>query len=69
MKGGVNYERSDLEMMSSGKIDWPKLIADGERLGITVVQEESKLSGPKFERVRIWIHALRVRSDIMFLNA
>src|SRR5262245_58526506 len=32
--------RSDLEMMSSGKIDWPKLIADGERLGITVVQEE-----------------------------
>jgi len=32
--------RSDLEMMSSGKIDWPKLIADGEKLGITVVQEE-----------------------------
>jgi hypothetical protein len=32
--------RSDLEMMSSGKIDWPKLIADGERLGITVVQKE-----------------------------
>jgi tetratricopeptide (TPR) repeat protein len=32
--------RSDLKMMSSGKIDWPKLIADGERLGITVVQEE-----------------------------
>ena len=32
--------RSDLEMISSGKIDWPKLIADGERLGITVVQEE-----------------------------
>jgi len=32
--------RSDLEMMSSGKIDWPKLIGDGERLGITVVQEE-----------------------------
>ena len=32
--------RSDLEMMSGGKIDWPKLIADGERLGITVVQEE-----------------------------
>lgn len=32
--------RSDLEMMSSGKIDWPKLIADGERLGIAVVQEE-----------------------------
>ena len=32
--------RNDLEMMSSGKIDWPKLIADGERLGITVVQEE-----------------------------
>ena len=32
--------RSDLEMISSGKIDWPKLIADGERLGIAVVQEE-----------------------------
>src|SRR5215510_8388168 len=32
--------RSYLEMMSSGKIEWPKLIADGERLGITVVQEE-----------------------------
>ena len=27
-------------MISSGKIDWPKLIADGERLGITIVQEE-----------------------------
>ena len=32
--------KTDLEMMSSDKIDWPKLIADGERLGITVVQEE-----------------------------
>ena len=32
--------KTDLAMMSSGKIDWPKLIADGERLGIAVVQEE-----------------------------
>ena len=32
--------KTDLAMMSSGKIDWPKLIADGERLGIKVVQEE-----------------------------
>jgi hypothetical protein len=32
--------KTDLTMISSGKIDWPKLIADGERLGITVVQEE-----------------------------
>jgi hypothetical protein len=27
-------------MISSGKIDWPKLIADGERLEIAVEQEE-----------------------------
>jgi len=27
-------------MISSGNIDWPKLIADGERLGIAVEQEE-----------------------------
>ena len=32
--------KADLAMISSGKIDWPKLIADGERLGITVEQEE-----------------------------
>jgi tetratricopeptide (TPR) repeat protein len=32
--------KTDLAMMSSGKVDWPKLIADGERLGIAVVQEE-----------------------------
>jgi hypothetical protein len=32
--------KTDLAMMSSGKVDWPKLIADGERLGIKVVQEE-----------------------------
>jgi tetratricopeptide (TPR) repeat protein len=32
--------KTDLTMISSGKIDWPKLIADGERLGIKVVQEE-----------------------------
>src|SRR6266436_1625213 len=32
--------KADLAMISSGKIDWPKLIADGERLGIAVEQEE-----------------------------
>src|SRR6266478_9547181 len=32
--------KADLAMISSGKIDWPKLIADAERLGITVEQEE-----------------------------
>jgi tetratricopeptide (TPR) repeat protein len=32
--------KSDLAMISSGKIDWPKLIADGERLGIALEQEE-----------------------------
>jgi hypothetical protein len=32
--------KTDLTMISSGKIDWPKLIADGERLGIAVEQEE-----------------------------
>ena len=37
IRGGI---KTDLAMMSGGKIDWPKLIADGERLGIAVVQEE-----------------------------
>ena len=32
--------KADLAMISSGKIDWPKLIADGERLGIAIEQEE-----------------------------
>src|SRR6266404_9294292 len=32
--------KSDLAMISRGKIDWPKLIADGESLGIAVEQEE-----------------------------
>jgi tetratricopeptide (TPR) repeat protein len=32
--------KSDLAMISSGNIDWPKLIVDGERLGILVVQKE-----------------------------
>ena len=32
--------KSDLDMISSGKIDWPKLIANGERLGIRIEQEE-----------------------------
>jgi tetratricopeptide (TPR) repeat protein len=32
--------KSNLAMISSGKIDWPQLTADGERLGIGVEQEE-----------------------------
>jgi tetratricopeptide (TPR) repeat protein len=32
--------KSDLAMISSGKIDWPQLTADGERLGIGIEQEE-----------------------------
>ena len=32
--------KADLAMISSGKIDWPKLVADAERLGIAVEQEE-----------------------------
>src|SRR4029077_10860132 len=32
--------KSDLAMISSGKIDWHKLVADGERLGIAIEQEE-----------------------------
>jgi hypothetical protein len=32
--------KGDLAMISSGNVDWPKLIADGERLGIAVEQEE-----------------------------
>jgi len=37
IEGGI---KSDLAMISSGKIDWPQLIADGERLGIGIEQEE-----------------------------
>jgi tetratricopeptide (TPR) repeat protein len=32
--------KSDLAMISSGKIDWPRLITDGEALGIAIEQEE-----------------------------
>ena len=32
--------KTDLAMMSNGKIDWPKLIDNGERLGIAIEQEE-----------------------------
>jgi tetratricopeptide (TPR) repeat protein len=32
--------KTDLAMISSGKIDWPKLVAAGERLGIQVEQQE-----------------------------
>jgi tetratricopeptide (TPR) repeat protein len=32
--------KTDLAMISSGNIDWPRLIANGQRLGIAVEQEE-----------------------------
>ena len=32
--------KTDLAMISSGKIDWAQLIADGERLGIRIESEE-----------------------------
>jgi tetratricopeptide (TPR) repeat protein len=32
--------KSDLDMISSGKINWAQLIADGERLGIRIENEE-----------------------------
>jgi tetratricopeptide (TPR) repeat protein len=32
--------KTDLAMISSGKIDWAQLIADGERLGIRIENEE-----------------------------
>jgi len=32
--------KSNLDMISSGKIDWPQLVANGERLGIGIEQEE-----------------------------
>jgi hypothetical protein len=37
IRGGI---KSDLAMISSGKIDWPRLIADAEALGIGIEQEE-----------------------------
>jgi hypothetical protein len=37
IRGGI---KSDLAMISSGKIDWPQLVAGGEKLGIGIEQEE-----------------------------
>jgi len=37
IRGGI---KSDLAMISSGKIDWPQLVANGERLGIGIENEE-----------------------------
>jgi tetratricopeptide (TPR) repeat protein len=42
--------KTDLAMISSGNIDWPKLIADGERLGIRVEQEEQNYRTQNLER-------------------
>jgi tetratricopeptide (TPR) repeat protein len=38
--------RTDLNMISSSQIDWPKLIADGERLGLAIVQAEQNFRIP-----------------------
>jgi tetratricopeptide (TPR) repeat protein len=37
IRGGI---KSDLAMFSSNQINWPLLVADGERLGIGIEQEE-----------------------------
>jgi tetratricopeptide (TPR) repeat protein len=37
IRGGI---KSNLAMISSGKIDWPQLVSDGEKLGIGIEQEE-----------------------------
>ena len=38
--GGIRSGiKSDLAMISSGNIDWEKLIADGESLGITIERQ------------------------------
>jgi tetratricopeptide (TPR) repeat protein len=37
IRGGI---KTDLAMISSGKIDWPKLVADGEALGIRIERED-----------------------------
>ena len=34
--------KTDLAMISSGNIDWPQLITDGERLGIRIEEEEDR---------------------------
>ena len=34
--------KTDLAMISSGNIDWPKLVVDGESLGIAIEQEDDK---------------------------
>jgi tetratricopeptide (TPR) repeat protein len=44
--------KTDLAMISSGNIDWPKLVADGERLGIRVEQEEQNYRTQNYERYR-----------------
>jgi tetratricopeptide (TPR) repeat protein len=37
IRGGI---KSDLAMISSNQINWPRLVADGERLGIGIEQAE-----------------------------
>jgi len=38
IRGGI---KSDLAMISSGKISWPQLVADAESVGIRIEQEEN----------------------------
>ena len=43
--------KKDLAMISSGNIDWPQLISDGERLGIRIEEEEDKARMQQQERL------------------
>ena len=47
IRGGI---KSDLAIISSGKINGPQLVADGERLGIGIEQEEEYFRDEHFRR-------------------
>ena len=48
IRGGI---KSDLAMISSGKINWLQLVADGEGLGVRIEQEEDYFRTQDEERV------------------
>ena len=67
--------KTDLAMISSGQIDWPKLVAAGERLGIRVEQEEQNyrtqnLSGtgsePATECSQVGVSEIRHTTRVSF---
>ena len=52
--GGIRAGiKSDLAMISSGNIDWKKLIADGESLGITIEREPDLARRQEEDRPRL----------------